>query len=63
MILSNVADMLGIGMPEMLILLGILVLFFGAKKLPELSKSIGQSVKELRHAADSAEPPKKKDAA
>jgi Sec-independent protein translocase protein TatA len=56
MILSNVADMLGIGMPEMLILLGILVLFFGAK-------SIGQSVKELRHAADSAEPPKKKDAA
>jgi sec-independent protein translocase protein TatA len=50
MVASQAAEMFGIGTPEMLIILGIVVLLFGAKKLPELSKSIGQSVKELRGA-------------
>lgn len=45
--LSNFA-LLDIGTPELLIILLIVLLLFGAKKLPELSKSIGQSVKELR---------------
>ena len=44
---SNFA-LLDIGTPELLIILLIVLLLFGAKKLPELSKSIGQSVKELR---------------
>ncbi|HJP44035.1 MAG: twin-arginine translocase TatA/TatE family subunit [Candidatus Poseidoniia archaeon] len=29
--------------PELLVIAGIIVLLFGAKKLPELAKSIGQS--------------------
>lgn len=33
---------------ELLIVLLIILLLFGAKKLPELSRSIGQSVKEVR---------------
>ena len=33
---------------ELLIVLVIILLLFGAKKLPELSRSIGQSVKEVR---------------
>lgn len=34
---------------DLLILLLIILLLFGAKKLPELSKSIGQSVREIRN--------------
>lgn len=33
---------------DLLIILAIILILFGAKKLPELSKSIGQSVKEIR---------------
>jgi sec-independent protein translocase protein TatA len=33
---------------DLLIILAVVLLLFGAKKLPELSKSIGQSARELR---------------
>lgn len=36
------------GTTELLIILAIILLLFGSKKLPELSKSLGQSMKELR---------------
>ncbi len=39
-----------LGAPELIIILIIIVLLFGAKKLPELSRTIGQSVKELRNS-------------
>jgi sec-independent protein translocase protein TatA len=39
---------LDIGTPELLLILAIVIVLFGAKKLPELSKSIGQSARELR---------------
>lgn len=39
-----------IGMPELVIILVILLLLFGAKKLPELARSIGSSAKELKGA-------------
>lgn len=42
------ADILGLGTPELIIILVILVLLFGASKLPQLAKSVGSSVKELR---------------
>jgi sec-independent protein translocase protein TatA len=35
----------GIGAPEILIILLILVLLFGAKKLPELAKGAGESLR------------------
>lgn len=38
----------GLGLTELLVILGILMLLFGSKKLPELAKSIGSSVQELR---------------
>jgi sec-independent protein translocase protein TatA len=34
-----------IGAPEILIILGILVLLFGAKKLPELARGSGQALR------------------
>lgn len=39
-----------IGVPELIVVLVILLLLFGAKKLPELARSIGSSAKELRGA-------------
>lgn len=33
---------------ELLVLLVIILVLFGGKKLPELSRSIGQSIKEIR---------------
>ncbi|MEM0340126.1 MAG: twin-arginine translocase TatA/TatE family subunit [Acidilobaceae archaeon] len=37
-----------LGLPELLVILLILVLIFGASKLPELARALGQSVKEFR---------------
>jgi sec-independent protein translocase protein TatA len=39
---------LDLGAPELIIILAILLLLFGGKKLPELSKSLGESMRELR---------------
>ncbi len=47
---------LGLGGPELLIIFGVLILLFGATKLPQLAKGLGQSIKEFKKAA--AEEPK-----
>jgi sec-independent protein translocase protein TatA len=44
---SNFA-FLDIGTPELLLVLVIILLLFGGKKLPELSRSLGESMRELR---------------
>jgi sec-independent protein translocase protein TatA len=38
----------GIGPPELIIILLLFVLLFGAKKLPELGGSIGKSIKNFK---------------
>ncbi len=48
MVATNVADIFGIGTPELIVILAIVLLLFGAKKLPELSRSLGASIKEVR---------------
>jgi sec-independent protein translocase protein TatA len=44
-------------LPELIIILVILLLIFGAKSLPGLAKGVGQSVTEFRKAAKSDEEP------
>ncbi|HSX35730.1 MAG TPA: twin-arginine translocase TatA/TatE family subunit [Patescibacteria group bacterium] len=39
---------LDLGAPELIIILAIVLLLFGSKKLPELSRSLGSSMRELR---------------
>ena len=37
-----------LGVPELLIILVVVLLLFGAKRLPEIAKSMGSSVREFR---------------
>ncbi len=38
--------------PELLVIVFVIVLLFGAKKLPELARGIGQGIREFRKAAN-----------
>ena len=40
--------MFGIGMQELLLILLICVLIFGAAKLPEIGKALGRTIKEFK---------------
>lgn len=44
--------MFGIGMPELLVILGLALILIGPKKLPQLAKSLGRTMGELRKATD-----------
>ena len=37
-------------MPELLIILAIVVLLFGAKKIPDLAKGLGKGIKDFKSA-------------
>jgi len=39
------------GGTELLIILAIVLLFFGAKRVPELGRSLGKSIREFREGA------------
>ena len=39
-----------LGLPELLVILVIVVLIFGAGKLPQLGKGLGESIKNFRDA-------------
>ena len=50
-----------IGLPEILIILAVVLLLFGGKKIPELMKGLGSGIKEFKNAAKDDQPaaPKK----
>ena len=37
-----------LGVPELLIIAGVIILLFGAKKLPEMARSLGKSAKAFK---------------
>jgi sec-independent protein translocase protein TatA len=49
--LHNILLFLGsIGGPELLLILFVILLFFGAKKLPELARGLGRGIREFKDA-------------
>ncbi|MER3443587.1 MAG: twin-arginine translocase TatA/TatE family subunit [Meiothermus sp.] len=48
---------MGLGIVELLIILLIIVLFFGARKLPELARALGQAKREFEKSRQTNEPP------
>lgn len=44
-----------IGMPELLVILLVVLLLFGAKRLPELARGLGKGIREFKDATKHVE--------
>jgi sec-independent protein translocase protein TatA len=53
--------MFGIGWQEILLILIIILLLFGAKRIPEVMRSIGKGVRELKKGMSDTEADEKPD--
>jgi len=49
--LLPIAGIFGLGGPELMIILVIILLLFGGAKLPALAKGLGESIREFKKAA------------
>ena len=50
--------MFGIGMPELIIILVIILIIFGAGKLPEIGAGMGKAIKSFKSATADDDKPK-----
>ena len=46
--------MFGLGIQELIIIFLIILVLFGAKKLPEMGKGLGKGIREFKRATESA---------
>ena len=52
--------MFDIGVPELILVLIIVLVLFGGKKIPELTRSIGTAIREFKNGMNGDENSKKK---
>jgi sec-independent protein translocase protein TatA len=57
----NYSIMGRLGVTEILIILAVVLLLFGGKKIPELMKGLGSGIKEFKNAAKDEKPADKKE--
>ncbi len=50
--MTPIFSVLGLGSSEIILILAVVLLLFGAKKLPELAKGLGQGIKEFKRASN-----------
>jgi sec-independent protein translocase protein TatA len=50
-----------LGVTEILLIIGVILLMFGGKKIPELMKGLGTGIKEFKNAAKEDQPADKKE--
>ncbi len=50
--MNLLASLMNFGGPDLIVILLIVLVLFGAKKLPELAKGMGQAVREFQKAKD-----------
>ncbi len=53
LLLNMVLGLLGIGGQEMLLIVFVILLLFGGKKLPELARGLGRGIREFKDASES----------
>ena len=53
--MHSLAFLQNIGFPELLVILLIILLLFGAAKLPEIARSMGKSINEFKKGAKEIE--------
>ncbi|MEK6683984.1 MAG: twin-arginine translocase TatA/TatE family subunit [Nitrospirota bacterium] len=49
--------MFGLGMPELIVLLVIVLLIFGVGKLPQIGEGLGKAIRGFRRSVSEPEPP------
>ena len=52
--------MFGVGMPELLLILIICLLVFGAAKLPEIGRNLGKAIGEFKKGMKDGDTPEQK---
>ena len=50
--MNFVASLMNLGGPDLIVILLIILVLFGAKKLPELARGMGSAIKEFQKAKD-----------
>ena len=50
--MNFLASFMNLGGPDLIVILLIILVLFGAKKLPELARGLGQAIKEFQKAKD-----------
>lgn len=52
--------MFGFGMPELIVILVIVMVIFGAGKLPEVGGALGKSIRNFKNATEGSDEPEAK---
>jgi sec-independent protein translocase protein TatA len=57
--LEGLKPMLGLGIGEIVVILAIVVLFFGAKRIPEIARGMGEGIRNFKGGLKEGDPPPK----